>query len=324
MSEPGAQRHVHVGDRARAREARIDVDDRRAARLRLHHPLEPDRMALGHVRAHDHDAVAVLQILLEGRGAAATERCPQTGHGGGVSYARLVLDLHRAERGVELLHEVVLLVVEGRASEAREAERAAQRPALVVVLLPRAPPRRRSPGRRSSPSRRRAAAPPTRVPCGRRYLIVCSRPGPVTRLFVAAPFGHSRPREIGLAGSPSIWVISPSRTNTRWPHPTAQYGQIESTTLLPSVRGARPADRDDCAAAPFPAGSVRNCRSTGQRSLHDAKATLPPLLAWCTRSVGVSHVFPRRGQPPAVTVYVPGPSWPGEHGRVRVLGHRRR
>ena len=29
--------------------------------LRLHDPLEADRVALGHVRAHDHDAVGVLR-----------------------------------------------------------------------------------------------------------------------------------------------------------------------------------------------------------------------------------------------------------------------
>ena len=63
----GADRDVDVGDRARPREPRIDVDDRRAARLGLHHPPEADRVALGHVRALDDDAVAVLQVLLEGR-----------------------------------------------------------------------------------------------------------------------------------------------------------------------------------------------------------------------------------------------------------------
>ena len=56
--------------------------------------------------------------------AASTERRPQTGDGGGVSYAGLVLDLDRAERREELLDQVVLLVVERRAAEAGEAERA--------------------------------------------------------------------------------------------------------------------------------------------------------------------------------------------------------
>src|SRR5204863_4485061 len=51
---------------------------------------------------------------------------------GGMSYARLVLDLDGTERGEQLLDEVVLLVVEGRAAEVREAERAAH--ALAVDL----------------------------------------------------------------------------------------------------------------------------------------------------------------------------------------------
>src|SRR5207244_699959 len=102
---PGSDGHVQVGHRARAREARIDMDYLRPAGLGFHDPLEADRVALGHVRAHDHDAVRVLQVLLEGRGTAPTERGPHTGAGGGVSYARLVLDLHRTQRRVEVLHQ---------------------------------------------------------------------------------------------------------------------------------------------------------------------------------------------------------------------------
>ena len=60
------------------------------------------------------------------------------------------------------------------------------------------------------------------VPWGRRYLTWYSRLGEVTKLLVAAPLGHSRPREMGLSGSPSICVILPSLTKTRCPHPTAQ------------------------------------------------------------------------------------------------------
>ncbi len=48
--------------RARPREARVDVDDLGAALARLHHPLERDRMVLGHVRAHDRDHVRVDEI----------------------------------------------------------------------------------------------------------------------------------------------------------------------------------------------------------------------------------------------------------------------
>src|SRR5262249_37835403 len=59
-----------------------------------------------------------------------------TGDGGGVSNARLVLDLERAQRGEQLLDEVVLLVVQRRPAQAGDAEGTVQRPALVVDVLP--------------------------------------------------------------------------------------------------------------------------------------------------------------------------------------------
>ncbi len=67
------QRHVDVGQRAGAGEPRVDVDHLCAAALRLDHPLEADRVALGHVRTLDDDHVGVLQVLLERGRAAATE-----------------------------------------------------------------------------------------------------------------------------------------------------------------------------------------------------------------------------------------------------------
>ena len=54
---------------------------------------------------------------------------------------RLVLDRHRARRREELLHQIVLLVVERRATQAGDAERPAQRPPLLVDVLPGLPPR---------------------------------------------------------------------------------------------------------------------------------------------------------------------------------------
>src|SRR3954462_15516804 len=93
-------------------------------------------MGLHQRRALDPDAVGHLEVLLEVGGAAASERGPQTGDRRGVSYARLVLDLDRAHRGPELLDQVVLLVVERRPAEVREAERAVDLPASLVALLP--------------------------------------------------------------------------------------------------------------------------------------------------------------------------------------------
>src|SRR4028119_740084 len=127
-------RAVLVSRRRRAREARVDVDDLRTARLGLHHPLEAHRVALGHVGALDDDAVAVLQVLQEVRGSATTERGPQTGDGGAVSYAGLVLDLDRAQGREQLLDEVVLLVVERRPAERGEPEGAVDPLALELGL----------------------------------------------------------------------------------------------------------------------------------------------------------------------------------------------
>src|SRR3712207_7128722 len=93
-------------------------------------------MGLHQRRALDPDAVGVLEVLLVVGGAAAPERGPQTGDRGGVSYARLVLDLDRSERGEELLDEVVLLVVERRAAEVGEPQRAVDLPAALVAVLP--------------------------------------------------------------------------------------------------------------------------------------------------------------------------------------------
>ncbi len=81
--------------------------------------------------------------------------------------------------------------------------------------------------------------------------------------------GHSRPREIGESGSPSIWVTFSSWTYTFWPQPTAQYGQTDFTTR--SAEATRGVSRALCplfAAAPRPSGSVPvSWRYTGQESI---------------------------------------------------------
>src|SRR5882757_5620458 len=87
-------------------------------------------MRLGEVRALDDDAVRVLQVLQVGGGTASPERGAQARDGRAVAHPSLVLDLHDAERGQQLLDEVVLLVVEGGPTEAGNAERA---PSALVV-----------------------------------------------------------------------------------------------------------------------------------------------------------------------------------------------
>ena len=113
----GADRHVHVSDRTGACEPGIDVDDLCTSALRLDHPLEAHGMVLRHVRPHDQDGVAVLQVLQERRGTTSSERCPQTGDRGRVSNAGLVLDLDRPPRREHLLPQVVLFVVQCRAAQ---------------------------------------------------------------------------------------------------------------------------------------------------------------------------------------------------------------
>ena len=163
------------------------------AGLGLHHPLEPDRMALGHVRAHDHDAVGVGQVLLEGGGAAPTERCPQTGDGGGVSYAGLVLDLHGAERREQLLHEVVLLVVEGGSARGWRCPWCGARGGRRSSASCHVAPGGDAPGRRSCPWPGRGGAPPTRC----------------------RGAGGTSPWSPGRAGDQAAWWPSPWGTGGR-------------------------------------------------------------------------------------------------------------
>ena len=80
MSLPARKRHPDVRHRRGARETRIDVDDFGARLARFHHPLKSDRMIFRHGRTHDQNGVGVVQDLLRGGGAAAAERCAQTGH----------------------------------------------------------------------------------------------------------------------------------------------------------------------------------------------------------------------------------------------------
>ena len=181
MSVPARMRHVEVGHRAGPREPRVDVDQLGPAPLGLHHPLEADRVALGHVRAHDHDAVAVGEVLLERGGAAAPERGPQTG-----DRASCVIcgpgsrSATAPSAGEQLLDQVVLLVVERRAAEVGEAAACGSARRLA----------RRAPSQVARAGGDHAVgdhvhrllerrAPPTRVPCGRRYwtFVLAARAG---------------------------------------------------------------------------------------------------------------------------------------------------
>ena len=49
----GAHRHPDIGQRARARKSRIDMNNSRAALFCFHDPAEADRVRFGHGRALD-------------------------------------------------------------------------------------------------------------------------------------------------------------------------------------------------------------------------------------------------------------------------------
>ena len=86
------------------------------------------------------------------------------------------------------------------------------------------------------------------------------RPGEFTSCSLAAPLGHSRPRDTGESGSPSIWVTVSLpftlATKTFCPQPTAQYGQTDLTTRsAASVRGAAASVCGERTAVPRPSWS---------------------------------------------------------------------
>src|SRR6478735_7465557 len=117
------------------------------------------------------------------------------------------------------------------------------------------------------------------VAYGARYLTFVSRVGLLTSCSDADPLGHRRPREIGLSGSPSIWITRSSRTNTFWPQPTAQYGQTDRTTRSAVfVRASSDCERPDCAAFPRPSRSplVSCLRRGGCRPLFATRRLATP------------------------------------------------
>ena len=117
------------------------------------------------------------------------KRGPQTGDGGGVSDPRLVLDLDRAQRGEQLLDQVVLLVVQRRAAEARRS------PGCAGVRSPSCLP---LPARRCRVSMTRSAIMSIAVSRSRSLPLGAVRP-PVEDLVLP------RRRRWSAAGWPSPW-----------------------------------------------------------------------------------------------------------------------
>ena len=130
----GADRHPDVGQRARAREAWIDMDDRGALLLRFHHPAKTDRVRFGHRGTFDQNAICIRQVLLRGRSSAPAEGGAQTGHRAAMSYPGLVGHTDHAQAsGEKLFDEIIFFVIERRAAEMTYRSRVIDRNAVLLV-----------------------------------------------------------------------------------------------------------------------------------------------------------------------------------------------
>ena len=110
-------RYVPVRKRRGTGIARIHVNYARPALFSFDYPLESHRMALGHIRALNQDAVGICHILQWLSCATAAKRGSQTGNRGGVSYACLVFDLYGTSCSKQLLDNVVFLIIQGGATK---------------------------------------------------------------------------------------------------------------------------------------------------------------------------------------------------------------
>ena len=120
----GADRHPYVGQRTRARETWIDMDDRGPLLLRFHHPAKTDRVRFRHRGTFDQNAICIRQVLLRGRSSAPAEGGAQTGHRAAMSYAGLVGHTDHAQAsGEKLFNEIILFVVERGAAEVTNSGR---------------------------------------------------------------------------------------------------------------------------------------------------------------------------------------------------------
>ena len=88
-----ADRRIDVGERSRAREARIDDDQfRLVVRLRLGDPLESARMRFGGVATHDENEVGILDVDPVIRHRTSAKRRGKTCHRRAVSDTCLVIE----------------------------------------------------------------------------------------------------------------------------------------------------------------------------------------------------------------------------------------
>ena len=129
-----AQRRPYIRAGRCPSKPRIHMNDFAAALARLHHPLEADRMLLGHRRTDDQNCIRIGKRLLRCGCSASSYRGAQTGHRRAVSNSGLVADANHAQTSCEqFLDQIVLFVVQRGAAQMRD--RLGLHQAVPVFLL---------------------------------------------------------------------------------------------------------------------------------------------------------------------------------------------
>jgi hypothetical protein len=139
-----ADAHVVVGLGRRAREARVDDDHLRARLLGVQHVQQRHRMRLCGIAADVERALRVLHVVIRIRHRAVAPRVRDAGDSRGVTDARLMIHVVRAEERHELAQQVRLLVALLGAADPEHgigARLLADREQLVADLVDRLLPR---------------------------------------------------------------------------------------------------------------------------------------------------------------------------------------
>jgi hypothetical protein len=113
----GTQPHIVVGVGSGPGEPRIDDDERRVvALLAAEDVLQRDGMGLRRIATHDEDGLGVVDVVVGVGHGTVAPGVGDTGHGGGVTDAGLVVHVVGAPQGRELAEQIGLLIaVLGRA-----------------------------------------------------------------------------------------------------------------------------------------------------------------------------------------------------------------
>ena len=207
----GADAHVFVGMRRRAREARIDHDQLGAALLGVQQVQHRHGMRLGRIAAEQEDRLGVVDVVEAIGHRPVAEGAGDAGNRGGVADARLVVAVVGPPHRHELAMQVGGLVGELGRSAPEDAVRPAllaQLQELVADLVDGLVP---------------ADARPF---AGGELHGYFSRRSPWASSRVAAPLAQCVPMLIGLSKTGSWPVHTPFFTSAQMAQPIEQSGQI--------------------------------------------------------------------------------------------------